>query len=186
MIVTIDFISRGINNIVRRLWNPSYTLLTVMSLPFRKHFTNLSMGKHKLDFSIFTVKIAVEKKKRTNMNSKKYHVSYLTIEETTIFNWCAKTQAQESESCPWNSTEMHWKVECAFFLSMKLGKEWLKNCLTKQQSWVERRKRCHKRTGSPRAMLWCREVNRSCTGQWHFNNMFMILGRLYRNSFSFS
>lgn len=41
-----------------------------------------------------------------------------------------------------------------------------KLCLTKQQSWVERRKQCHKQTGSPRAMLWCEEVNRSCTGQW--------------------
>lgn len=75
------------------------------------------------------------------MDSNSYHVGYLIIKETSIFNWCMKTQAQEYESCPWNSTEMHWKVECTFFLSMKLGKGWLEDSVLNKTVDLGRKKK---------------------------------------------
>lgn len=126
MIVTVDFISRRINKIVRRLWNPSYTLLIVMSLPFRKHFTNLSMGKHKLDFHIFTVKIAVEIKRNKHEfqeipcqlpnNKRKYHIQ-LMCKNTGSKIWKLPMEFHRDALKSW----MH------FLLSMKLGRDWLEN-----------------------------------------------------------
>lgn len=59
------------------------------------------------------------------------------------------------------------------FLSTKLGKGWLEDSVLNKM--VERRKPCHRQTVSPRAMHWCKKVNRGRAGQWHFNNIFFLI-----------
>lgn len=81
-----------------------------------------------------------------------------------------------------NSTEIHWKAECTFFLSVSMDRQsW------SPWAWGWRRKRVTSRQAVPGQYFAVRRSAANWTGQWNSNySPEVTLLRLSRSSFSFA